>query len=92
MAQVTWTSRACVISRRVTGRTGKYLITPPGYKEQVPDGYIVLVTDKCLSWLRLGLLYDLCGASPVFRFRTFSSPAAVPSNLAILSRSSSSQS
>jgi hypothetical protein len=27
------------------GKGGKYLITPPGYKEQAPDGYIVLPSD-----------------------------------------------
>lgn len=27
------------------GKGGKYLITPPGYKEQVPEGYIVLQSE-----------------------------------------------
>ena len=27
------------------GKGGKYLITPPGYKEKTPDGYIVLPSD-----------------------------------------------
>jgi len=44
------------------------------------------------KWLLYDLFLEDRGASPVFRFRTFGSPATVPSSLAILSRSSSSQS
>jgi len=27
------------------GKGGKYLITPPGYKDKVPDGYIAMPSD-----------------------------------------------
>jgi len=31
------------------GKGGKYLITPPGYKDKVPDGYIASLTMSAVS-------------------------------------------
>ena len=35
----------CRPRRRDKGKGGKYLITPPGYKDKAPTGYIVLPSE-----------------------------------------------
>jgi hypothetical protein len=41
------------------GKGGKYLLLPPGYEGEVPDGYFVVRSDTCLiNWVVRGFVKD----------------------------------